>query len=157
MDLETNTTMDNYVDAEHIRAFINENKVERLDSSISVEAERHLEQSFPLRSWSTIIDWDKVPSATLEWNKVSDEEAVNWAMSTTIGQCEFGLLLYDREQPCLIGPLDFMVRHLDELVWKAAGCRILFGVDRDERRVLTFGKGAIEFNGKGELFATVDA
>ena len=148
--------MDDYVDAKHIRAFIEIGQMESLDSTTSKDAERHLERSFPLRNWSTIIDWDKVPSTTLEWNKVSDDEAVAWAMSTTIGQCSYGLLLYDPEQPCLIGGLETMVRNLDELVWKAPGCRILFGVDRDESGKVVFGRGAIEFNGKGELFATID-
>jgi len=155
MDSETRTTMNNYVDAEHICKFIDDHKVESLDSTISVEAERHLEQSFPLRNWSTIIDWDKVPSTMLEWNKVSDDEAVEWAMTTMIRQYSFGVLIYDSEQPCLIGSIDFMVRHLDELVWKAPGSRILFGANRDESGRVIFGSGVIEFNGKGELFATM--
>ncbi|MFN9540905.1 MAG: hypothetical protein ACK6A8_16870, partial [Planctomycetota bacterium] len=150
-------TMADYVNAEHIRAFINAGDVEILDSTVSTAAERHLEQSFPLRSYATIIDWDKIPSAMLEWNTVSDEEALNWAMTTTIGENTFGLLLYDPYQPCLIGPLDFMLRHLDELVWKAPGCRFLFGVERDEVGRIIFGNGIVEFNGKGELFATADA
>ncbi len=149
--------MDDYINADHIRAFIEDGNVGILDATISAEAERHLEQSFPLRCWSTIIDWDKIPSTTLEWNKVSDEEAVDWAMTTTIGRNAFGLLLFDPKQPCLIGPLEYMVRHLDELVWKAPGCRILFGVDRDRNGRIRFGDGIIEFNGKGELFATSDA
>src|SRR6056297_3514229 len=67
MDSGTRTTMDEYVNAEHIRAFTDDGSVEILDSTISAEAERHLERSFPLRSWSTIIDWDKLPSTMLEW------------------------------------------------------------------------------------------
>lgn len=156
-DSGTNTTMNDHVNAEHIRAFLNAGNLEILDSTVSTAAERHLEQSFPLRRFSTIIDWDKIPSAMLDWNTVADEDAVNWAMTTTIGGNTFGLLLFDPNQPCLIGPLDFMLRHLDELVWKAPGCRILFGVERDESGRVHFGNGIVEFNGKRELFATADS
>ena len=157
MDLGTSFMIDHYVDDEHIRSFIESGKVDRLDSTVSTDAERYLEQSFPLRNWATIINWDKIPSTTLEWNKVSDDEAVAWAMSTTICRCTYGLLLYDAGQPCLIGTVETMIRNLDALVWKAPGCRILFGVDRDENGRIVFGLGAIEFNGKGELFATTDS
>lgn len=148
--------MDNFVDAEHIRSLVEAGNLKLLDSATSKDAERHLERSFPLRNWSTIIDWDKLPSTKLDWNKVSDDEAVAWAMTATVGKCSFGLLLFDPEQPCLIGPIEFMVRNLDELVWKAPGCRILFGVEVNENGKIAFGDGVIEFNGKGELFATRD-
>ena len=112
-----------------------------------------MNRRFPLRTWATIVDWDDLESTTtLAWNQLSDDEAVEWAMTTTAGQCSLGLLLYDGEQPCLVGPLAFMVRHLDELVWGAPGSRILFGVNRDDDGQILFTNGLIEFNGKGELF-----
>ena len=148
--------MYDYVKAEHIRVFIENGDIECLDSSVSSNAEKHLEQAFPLRTWATIVDWDDLESTTtLAWNQLSDDEAVEWAMTTTAGQCSLGLLLYDGEQPCLVGPLAFMVRHLDELVWGAPGSRILFGVNRDDDGQILFTNGLIEFNGKGELFGTV--
>ena len=44
-----------------------------------------------------------------------------------------------------------MIRHFDELVWAAAGNRLLFGVERGDDERVVFDKGVIEFNGKGEL------
>lgn len=145
-----------YVDADHIRAFVEAGSAQILDSLVSAQAEHHLEQSFPLRLFSTIIDWDKVPSTTLNWTQVSDDNAVAWAMTTAAGRSQFGLLLYNPRQPCLIGPIEFMVRHLDELVWGAPGCRVLFGVTRIHSGEVVFGPGVIEFNGKGELFANTN-
>lgn len=149
--------MNDYVDAEHIRRFMDTGEIEALDSKISREAERHLVHAFPLRNWSTIVDWDKVPSMTLNWTQVQDDEAIAWAMNTSAGSCSWGLLLFRPDQRCLIGPFEFVFRHLDALVWKAPGCRVLFGVDRDENGKISFGNGVIEFNGKGELFATIRA
>jgi hypothetical protein len=145
----------NYVDDDHIRAFLANGKVERLDSQTSFEAKRHLENTVPLRNWSTIIDWNQVPSTVLNWMNTSDDEALVWGRNTIAGQCPLGLLLYASDQPCLVGSLEFMLTHLDELVWKAPGCRILFGVNRDESGRILFGDGLIEFDGKCKLIATV--
>ena len=149
--------MELHVDHEHIQVFLRNGNVERLDETVSDEAEKHLERVFPLRIRSTVVDWDKIPSTELKWNTVSDDEAVRWALTTTAGRCEFGLLLFSGKQPCLIGALEFMVRHLDELVWRAPGSRILFGVDRTENGRIQFTGGLIEYNGKGELFGTAES
>jgi hypothetical protein len=148
--------MEPYVDADHIRALIKSSRLEILDAAVSAEAERHLELFFPLRSWSSVIDWDRLPSSTLNWNQVSDEDALAWAMTTIAGRSPLGLVLYHPEQPCLLGEFEFMVRHFDELVWKAPGCRLLLGVERLPNGNIAFGKGVIEFNGKGELFGSTD-
>jgi len=144
-----------YTDAEHIQEFIASGKVECLASDISEAAERHLELSFPFRKSSTIIDWDSLPSSKLHWNTVSDDETAVWAASTLAGQCSYALLLFSPTQPCLLGTFDFMIRNLDELVWKAPGNRILFGVNRNDFGEVKFSNGIIEFNGKGELFASI--
>lgn len=149
--------MTNYVDAEHIVEFVQSGSLEVLDASVSRQLEIWLERNFPLRDWSTIIDWDRIASTTLQWNQVTDEEAVSWAKATAIGRSTYGVLLYDSDQPCVVGQLDFMIRNLDSLVWKAPGCRILFGAQTNDVGEWEFGNGVIEFNGKGELFATIDS
>lgn len=92
----------------------------------------------------------------LKWMAASDDETALWASITIAGQCPFGLLLLDREQPCLIGGFDFMIRNLDTLVWKAPGCRILFGVHRDNEGRIEFTTGVVEFDGKDKLFASTE-
>lgn len=147
--------MENYVDAEHIQKLIESNEMVCLDSNVSQLAERHLKQSFPLGIAGTIVDWTRVPCTMLKWNTVSDDDTVRWASATMAGKCSFGLLFFTSSQPCLIGPFDLMLKNLDELVWKAPGCRILFGVERNGGIVL-FTRGIIEFNGRGELFASIE-
>jgi hypothetical protein len=156
-DLGTKTTMTNYVDAEHIAEFVHSGSLEVLDVSVSRQLEVWLQQNLPLRDWSTIVDWDRVSSTMLQWNQVSDEDAVTWATTTSIRRSPYGVLLFDPDQPCVVGQLDFMIRNLDSLVWKAPGCRILFGAQKNDVGEWEFANGVIEFNGKGELFATTDA
>ncbi len=148
--------MSNYVDAEHIREMLFENKIACLTSADSKAAELHLERCFPLRFATSIVDWDRVPSTMLKWTDATDDEAVAWATGTLAGQCSWGLLLFRSDEPCLIGPFDVMIRHMDKLVWKAPGCRILFGVERNNLGDIVFTQGIVEFNGKGELFAAVE-
>lgn len=145
--------MNEYVDAEEIVTMAREGRIEILDGSFAAVANQFLEEHFPLRSWSTIVDWDRLPFISLAWNCATNDQAVEWARSTTAANCEYALLLFNPTQRCLIGPLEFMVRHLDELVAHAPGCRILLAVDRSENGNLVFGGGIIEFNGKGELYA----
>lgn len=148
--------MGTYIDADHIREMLETGQVESLPPSVSKTAEIFLVDRFPLRQATTIVDWDSLPSTVLQWNQVSDDEAVAWIVSKTLaGRCDDGLLLYSPSQPCLIGTIDFMIRHLDQLVWKAPGCRLLFGVKRSGDSV-EFTAGLVEFNGKGELFASVE-
>ena len=117
-------------------------------------AEEHLQANFPMRSHTTIVDWPELPSKVLQWNNTTDDDAVDWAMTTTAGRQEFGLLLYAGDQPCLLGDFPIMIRSFDELVWTAPGCRLLFGVNRTDDGSIEFSSGIIEFNGKGELFAS---
>lgn len=148
--------MHEYVDAEHIVTMAEEGKVELLDASVSAEANQHLKAKFPLRSWSTIVAWDRIPSSSLAWVKATNDETVEWVMTTSAANSDFGLLLFSPNQRCVIAPLEFMARHLDELVGHAPGCRVVFAVDRDANGKVVFGRGVIEFNGKGELFATTE-
>jgi len=146
-----------YANALHIRELVDSGMLEVLNTSVSKQLEVWLEQYYPLRNWSTIIDWERLNSTVLQWNNASDDETVEWAMGTAIGKFSYGVLMYEAEQPCLLGSLDFMILNLDSLVWKAPGCRILFGALRNESGNIVFGNGAIEFNGNGTLFATTDA
>ncbi len=145
-----------YIDAEHISKLVSESVVVPRDPTVAALAEAHLHKNFPLRDWSTIVDWPKLPSSMLDWVNASDDEAIQWALSTAAGQHPKALLLYSGDQPCLVGDFEAMIRHLDELVWKAPGSRIVFGVDEAEDGTLVFTNGLIEFNGKGELFGVVD-
>jgi hypothetical protein len=149
--------MNDYVMAEHIQNLIESQRIERLDSSFAKAAEAHLIRSFPMSSGSTILDWDRIPSRVLSWNTVTDDGAAAWTADTIAGHCTFGLLLFASNQPCLIGPFEFMIRNLDELVWKAPGCRILFGVERNRVGDIEFTRGVVEFNGRGELFASIES
>ena len=148
--------VNDYVDAEHIQDFLSRGDMECLGSEVSASAFNHLSQSHPLHSKSTttVIDWELIESTSIAWNCLSDDETAEWAKTTLAGICPFGLLAYNPTQPCLIGSLDFMVRNLDELVWKAPGCRLLFGVDRTDDGRVTFGRGVIEYDGKEHLYAT---
>lgn len=71
--------------------------------------------------------------------------------ATCAGRRTYGLLMFSSDQPCLIAKLDVIMRRLDELVWRAPGNRLLFGVERDIENCIVFGSGVIEFNGRDEL------
>ncbi len=148
--------MSYHVDSEHIQALIEQGFVKCLSCDVSAEAERYLESMFPLRVSMTLVSWDRLAHKSLNWMDASDDEAAKWASSTLSGIMPYGLLLYNPSQPCLIGTLDFMIRNLDTLVWKAPGSRILFGVDLDSEGTLQFSRGIIEYNGVDKLFATSD-
>lgn len=146
--------MNNYVDDKHIREMIFNGELDLFPAVTSFKAEDHLKKCFVLNNRTTtwIVDWNAVPSTELKWSEVSDDDAIAWAKRETLaGQCAQGLLVYSFNQPCLAGDFNFMIRHLDELTWKAPGNRLLFGVDRGSDREVMFGHGIIEFNGKDEL------
>jgi hypothetical protein len=153
---ETNKRI--FVDDPHIQQFVRAGKVDLLDINIAKAADEFLDRYFPMQpiSTTTIIDWKSLPSTMLPWNNVSDDEAYQWAKSTIAGQSTHGLLLFAADQPCIIGEFEFMIKNLDELVWKAPGPRVLYGVYRSDNCTVRFTRGIIEFNGKGELFATVE-
>jgi len=146
------------VDAEHIRKMLDANLIECLSAATSKAAKQHLERilHFPLEATTSIVDWTRTPSKMLDWMAASDDETAVWAATTIAGKCKFGLLLFYSWEPCLIGPFDFMIRNFDTLVWGAAGPRILFGVERDALGNVEFTRGIIEYNGLGELFATIE-
>lgn len=146
-----------YAESEHIQEFIRLGKVEMCELPISQAAHRYLKDEFALRNSNTIVDWGKVIGAVLRWNSVSDEQIYTWASNSIAGECDHGLLLFAENQPCLVGPFQFMIRNFDELVWKAPGNRILFGVNKDESGKVGFTKGIIEFDGKDNLYATINA
>ena len=149
-----NFGMNNKVDAEHIREKLISGELVCLDSSVAQLASRHLTETFPFAPFGTIVDWGRVPSKMLRWMTVSDEDTVVWASDTKAGKCTYGLLLYSPSEPCLLGPFNYMLSNLDELVWGAPGCRVLFGVEQSQEIVFT--DGIIEFNGRGELFASIE-
>lgn len=130
-----------------------EGTVQKLPASVSAEAEEYLKRRFPLHTKTTtrVIDWDVIPSISLQWSDATDDEAEAWARGTLTGRSMFGLLLYCSDQPCLLGKFSFMIRHLDELVWRAPGNRLLFGVEQGDDERVVFNQGVIEFNGQGEL------
>ena len=150
---KTRSTMNDYVDAEHIREMILDGTVQMLPATVSMQAEEFLKRRFPLHTKTStwIIDWDVTPFLSLQWSDATDDEAVAWAAKTSASCSTFGLLLFNSDQPCLLGEFSFMIRHFDELVWAAAGNRLLFGVERGDDERVVFDKGVIEFNGKGEL------
>jgi hypothetical protein len=145
--------MDAYVDAEHIRKMLLEGTVQKLSATVSAEAEEYLKHRFPLHAKTTtwVIDWDATPFTSLDWSDATDDEAEAWATGTLAGRSTFGLLIFNSDQPCLLGKFAFMIRHFDELVWAATGNRLLFGVELGNDERVVFNKGVIEFNGKGEL------
>jgi len=147
--------MGNYSDAEHIRQFVLDGAVTPFPPGISRLASVHLENLFPLRLATSIVNWDAIENTSLEWSTATDDEAVNWSASTLAGQCNFGLLLYSPSEPCLVGKFKFMIRHLDELVWKSPGCRLLFGVDVLADEEIRFTSGLIEFDGKSTLYGAI--
>ena len=149
--------MRDYVDAEHIRHMILEGTVERASATVSAKAEDHLKRCFPLNTKTTtwVVDWDAIPSTSIEWSEVPDDAVLGWARKTLAGGCMFGLLLINSDQPCLVGEFDVMIRHLDEMVWAAAGNRLMFGVERDPDGGVKFGAGVIEFNGKDTLRGSI--
>ena len=147
----------NFVDDDHIRQVISDGGISTLDQKVSSLAEQHLLTSFPVRNWSTIVDWNKVPSrTTLHWNQASDAETVDWAKSTLAAKNAFVVLLFTAQQPCLYGSIDLMIQKLDELIWKAPGSRLLFGVECTGQGEFVFGPGIIEYDGRGNLIATTD-
>jgi len=147
------TTMNDYVDAEHVCQLMVDGKLEKHPATVAAEAEEYLKTSFPLHTRTTtwVVDWDSIPSTLLCWMKVNDEEARAWAGETVAGRCSLGLLHFSADQPCLVGSFDFLIMHLDELVWQAPGNRLLFGVERKDGGGVLFNRGVIEFNGRGEL------
>lgn len=153
MDSGTRSTMNDYADANQIRQMILDGTVLRLPTTVSAQAEEYLKRRFPLHTKTTtwVIDWDVTPFISLQWSEATDDEAVSWAARTLASRSTFGLLLFSSSQPCLLGEFSFMIRHFDELVWTAAGNRLIFGVERGDDKRVVFDKGVIEFNGKGEL------
>ena len=145
--------MNEYINDEHVRKLMLEGNLDKYPATVSAKAEEYLKQSFPWNTRTTtwILNWDAIPSKRLRWSEATDDETMKWVMDTAAGRCSLGLLLYTAEQPCLVGDFEFLVRHLDELVWKAPGNRLLFGVDRSLDGELVFEHGVIELNGKGDL------
>lgn len=64
--------------------------------------------------------------------KVDDDEAVCWAINTTVASHSKAILFYNDDEPCLIGDLSEVIRNLDVLVWGMRGPRIVLGVDVNE-------------------------
>lgn len=145
--------MTSHADAEHIMRMITSGSVVALPAAVSAEAEQHLIRCFPVHSQVTtsIVRWDEVPSSVLRWSSVNDDDAVRWAASTLAGEHTYGLMFFSSDQPCVLGKFDFMIRHLDELVWRAPGNRLLFGVEVGGDGKIVFSDGIIEFNGRGDL------
>ncbi len=153
MDSGTRSTMNNYVDAEHIRQMILEGTVQTRPASVSAEAKEYLKRHFPLHTKTTtwVIDWEVTPFTSLQWSDATDDEAEAWARKTLAGHSTCGLLFFNSNQPCLIGNFSFMIRHFDELVWAAGGNRLLFGIELGNDERVVFDRGVIEFNGQSEL------
>jgi hypothetical protein len=144
-----------YVSDEHIVQLLTLHPLFLYDENISKDANEHLVNCFPLRNWSTIVNWDEISHRELDWMSVSNDEAVEWASSTLAGRCSLGLLLYNPSQPCIAGSFRLVIDVLDQLIWKAPGPRVLFGVDRIADGKLCFSNGIIEYDGKGKLFANI--
>jgi hypothetical protein len=146
-----------YIDAPHITELIADKLLRALPSVTSKKAFSFLEMNFILstRSTTSVIDWRSTPHTTLDWMGSTDDETISWASKTLAGQCKYGLLPFNPEQACLIGEFEFVIRNLDSLVWKAPGCRILFGVECNHTDHIVFTRGVIEYNGQGRLLATI--
>lgn len=145
--------MNEYVDDELVRQLMAEGNIKKLPAIVSAEAEEYLGSYFPLNSKSTtwIVDWESIPSNHFRWAEATDDETMAWVGKTAAGHCLFGLLYFNSEQPCLLGSLEFLIKHLDELVWKAPGNRLLFGAEQESDGGILIKPGVIEFNGRGEL------
>ncbi|WP_254512769.1 hypothetical protein [Anatilimnocola floriformis] len=148
--------MNDHLTTEPIQLFIQQGHVELLPIAVSAAADRYLAQQFPLQTKATtsVVDWGQVPSAVLQWSEASDDETVAWSRGTLAGRCAWGLLLLGTTQPCLLGQMEFMIRHLDELVWRSPGICLLFGVERGAGDEIVLTSGLIEYNGKDYLRGT---
>jgi hypothetical protein len=145
-----------YTEADHIQAFIDAGSLTRCSALIASEAESFLKTNFPLSQFTTtkIIEWTQVPSDELNWAAASDDEAAAWAGTTAAGKCSHALVVFSSRLPCLLGTLDFVIRHLDEILWMAPGQRLVYGVKTKEDQSVEFTRGIIEFDDKGKLLAT---
>ncbi|MGY8768040.1 MAG: hypothetical protein ACKVH8_06390 [Pirellulales bacterium] len=145
-----------YLEAEHIKKFIYEKKVVICSSEISKKSHAFLYEKFPINKSSTIIDWELLAYDKINWMSLTDNETLAWAKNTSIGNCSHCLLVYNANEQCLLGQLDFMICNFDELICNAAGCRLLYGVNLHGKDSVDFTKGIVEFDGKSTLFATME-
>lgn len=149
--------MNDYVDDELVRQLMADGNIRKLPAMVSAEAEEYLRSNFPLNTKMTtwIVDWNSIPFKFLHWAEANDDETLTWIDEVPGDRSLLGLLYFNSEQPCLVGSLEFLIKHLDELVWKAPGNRLLFGVERKSDGGIVFKPRVIEFNGRGELRGSI--
>ena len=143
------------VDEKHIQELINSGNARTLGEQFSARAEAML-SSLPLAISGGILDWSQIPNADeLEWKYATDNELVEWAKRTTAGQHQYGLILYNSNEPCIIAPFEFAIRKFDEFVWKAPGPRLLYGVSFCNEDHIEISNDVIEFDGQGVLYGSM--
>jgi hypothetical protein len=141
--------------APHIRELIAAGVAAVFPQTVSLAADRIVYEAYPLKTGGGIIDWAKIPGATVcRWMQTEDADVIAWAKRTTAGQHKSALLLYGDEEPCLIGDFQKMIGNLDALIWAAAGPRLVFGIDfiGDSPGVTS---DIIEFNGVDLLLGQI--
>ena len=141
------------VDAAHVRDLISTGIVIPSSQELSAALAKRL-SGFPLKRTGGIIDWNQILGVmVLDWMLHDDAQTLAWARLTTAGSHKLAVLLYNGDEPCIVGDFADVMRNLDTLIWTAPGARILFGAD-GEVDTPQVSDDVIEFNGVDLLFGT---
>lgn len=130
--------VDMYVAAEHVQELIESEGFTLLPPSISAALDTFLSDQFE-EEWSqnrSLADWANGRGGRVfAWAAVDDRSLLTSLYNAGFGRRPWAVLLYNASEPCIAGSFDAMVLHLDELVWKAPGLRVLLAVSDLEKLV----------------------